>query len=1442
MKDRINGRINQKLIRIITILIIVAVMLLPRQKVYADSNFTSYYSQHTFAGDEGFDSGEANCVCQSTSGYIWIGTDNGIYRYDGSEFTLFPLDSNEDGTKYSINCIYHTSDDKLYVGTDNYGLYVYDNGSFHRVSETYNLGVSTINAMYEDEENQLWLASSSGIYRLTSDGVQIVDDEGISGYNIGNISGYKGTIYAIANNDVLIRVEDGDEVTVTSKANYGIDDINSLYVDSDGTRYYGSAGYSILMVTNRGKVSVINTGSLHGINKIYNDGDKIWILADDGVGYITSEKKIVNVESLRFNESMSDMIKDFEGNYWFTSYRKGLLFLEQSKFQNVTMKYGIDSSIVNCVTSYNGNIFIGTDEGLYVVDSKERLVSGSDNELVSKLYGISIRDLYVDSGDKLWIATYKIYGVIRVDRNWQYKSFSRGESSLASNSVNCITEISPGSVAVGTEYGISIIASDEVVKNITRMDGLDNPDIVSLYSSEDGEIYAGSNGAGMYIINRDYKVSGMTLDGNQKMSVVTTMVRGSSGLWIGTDNGLYYKEGAVRQITTVDNTNSIYDMVLDSAGYLWIFGSKGLYRYYEKDILSSASPEYICFTKNDGIISGITEKSTNYVSSSGTVYVCCDEGLCKINLDDEYVNEIAPKVRVAAVEVDGKDYPVSDLDGQIDVPKNMNRITIRFSVLSYVNRADINVDYYLEGFESEKRTLSGTDKMEVEYTNLEGGTYKFVLTARNADGVECEQPLTFVIDKELGFFETNLAKMLVVILILLFILICIVVARSIFRTLRKQNEQVEELSKKSEEAEKSNQAKNDYVNYLNHEIRTPLNNIISISELAMRGCQDTQSDEYIQYSRLYSAGREILDMSDGISRLSNLKDDIIEPEFKQYFASDLIEELSDEFKGLINRDLIALKVSIEDKIPNGLIGDMQAIREIMENVFAWSANTTKEGYISIDVDWHMARKAESDAHEQDADVEDHVEYAEYIDEPETEISRIFDSDHDEIYLDFKLSDTGLGVKEERLDTMFELDDSYERSDIGMFRVSLGLAIAKELVRLLDGDISVESIYGAGTTIRFSVRQSVFDYSYVNYNERKRKEMARRNANSHLWLPDVKILIVDDSEIGLQVEKTIFDTYGLSCDTATSGFDALDKVMVNSYDMVFIDTVMPVMDGIDTVREIRNLDGEEFKKMPIVALSANTVDTSREEILTSGFNDIIVKPIELDQAESMLRTYVSDDKVKEKNTAISQTEDDISYMEDAVILRRFIAVEDTVRVMGGSFRTFNTFVRNYKEEYQDEVQMLRTYIDDDVRRYKNIIHDIKSSSANIGAYGIERKAANLESAINIGNQQYARDNTRDFVAMMNDFFKQIEKYMSKINHEDVVVEKEYRDGINKGKLKEIRAFLRAGDREPVESLMSELDRYQYGDIDTEFFTALKEFVASGDYQTSSEMIDQYLNSQ
>ena len=1404
-------------IKIYMLIIAVAMIFLPRLVCVAGEDYTSDYNQNEYTEDDGFDSRNVNCICQSTSGYIWIGTDSGLYRYDGSEFTLFSMDSNIDGSIYGINCILLTEAGNLYVGTENYGLFLYDNGVFNRVPEAYNMEISTIYEMYEDTEGTIWLGTSQGIYMLSKDAIEAVENEQLSNSRIGNISGYGNKIYAVANGDMLVTITNKTKVSIKSKSDYGIDDINSMYVAADGARYYGSVGRAILKITRGRDYELINTGSIRGINDIYGDGDKIWVLSDDGVAYLTPDSKgLTLVTGLLFNESMSDMIVDYEGNYWFTSYRKGLLFLQRSKFRNLSMKYDLGESIVNCVVEYGDQLYVGTDDGLTIVNSDGNLVT--DNDLVNLLSGISIRDMYIDSNYDLWICTYRIYGVIKVNKKGTYEFFNRSESNLISNSVNCIVEISKDYMAVGTELGISVLKKGEVVRNYTRLDGLENSDIISLYVSEDGLLYAGSNGAGMYAIDMESNVKQIAIEEGVKFNVISTIAGGSNGLWIGTDNGLYYQEGIIRQIASIDSTNSIYDIIIDESGYMWIFGSKGISRYYENDLLSSTQPEYVSYTKSDGIISGITECSSNYITKDGIIYVCCDEGLCSFNPENEYINEVAPRVRISSVAVDGTEYKFSDLDGKIDVPGNTNRITVKFSVLSYVNRADIVVKYYLDGFEDVARTISGTDVMEVEYTNLEGGSYEFVLSAENADGVKCEQDLTFAINKELGFWETNMAKSIIVFGILFLLIIMIVTIRGIARVIRKKTEQVEELSKKSEEAEKSNQAKGDYVNYLSHEIRVPLNTILGVSEMVMRNAESLNDEQLPQYQALYNAGYEILGIVDGISRLSNLMDGSIELARKEYAVSDIIEELSQQFKSMVNRDLVDLRVSIEDNIPNGLIGDASRVKELVTNIFARAASTTKEGYISIDVDWRADESGESE-NDQNADA----------------------SDSNVICLDFKISDTGIGVKEERLEQLFELDDSYGKADIGKFDISLGLAIAKQLVHMMGGEITASSTYGAGTTIVFSIKQEVFDYSYVNYNLDRKKELARRDSNSRIWLPDVKILIVDESELGLQVEKTLFDTYGLVCDTVTSGFDAIDKVMVNQYDIVFIDTIMTVMDGKDTVREIRDLDGEEYKKMPIIAMSLNTVDMSREDILISGFNEVLVKPLELDEVEAVLRMFLPEEKIKEKTTDIVQDVDIAQYLDAAQVLKKYVVVDDTLKMMGGSFDNFNKFIINYKAQYEEDIYMLQDYIDDDVRKFRNVIHNIKSSSGNIGAFVIERKAANLLSAINIGNMQYAKENTREFMALMKDMFKAIDVYISKIKHEEKPVRKELKESINRGKLKELRAYLKACELEPVRALIEDIDAYEYGDIDTEFFSALKMTIEAMDYEGASEIIDQYLNS-
>ena len=231
---------------------------------------------------------------------------------------------------------------------------------------------------------------------------------------------------------------------------------------------------------------------------------------------------------------------------------------------------------------------------------------------------------------------------------------------------------------------------------------------------------------------------------------------------------------------------------------------------------------------------------------------------------------------------------------------------------------------------------------------------------------------------------------------------------------------------------------------------------------------------------------------------------------------------------------------------------------------------------------------------------------------------------------------------------------------------------------------------------------------------------------------------------------------------------------------------------------------------------------------------------MDGIEGIFRLFLPQDKIKEKTSNIRQYISESRFKDDVYILENSIVVENALKMIGGNFDTFNRFIAAFKEDYEPDVDRLEEYIDDDVRRYRNIIHDIKSSSGNIGAYSIERKAANLESAINIGNMQYAKENTHEFVSMLKRMFKDIGLYLAKINPVEQQ-EKTVRDAVDRGQLKDMRTFLRDADVGAVKEILAEIDRYEYNDADIEFLNALKMTVDAMDYEGASEIIDQYLNS-
>ena len=193
------------------------ILFSPRLAVFAQENFTSDYSQTKYTEDDGFESGEANCISQSASGYIWVGTDSGLYRYDGSQFRKFSLGEDSDSSSYMINSILAASNGDLYVGTENYGLFIYKDGCFNRISNSTEDEITTVRGLYEDEEGKIWLATSSGIYYYESGEMTLVADDDVVAPDVTAISGYRSYVYAIVNNDTIVNIKDDQIVSKISR-------------------------------------------------------------------------------------------------------------------------------------------------------------------------------------------------------------------------------------------------------------------------------------------------------------------------------------------------------------------------------------------------------------------------------------------------------------------------------------------------------------------------------------------------------------------------------------------------------------------------------------------------------------------------------------------------------------------------------------------------------------------------------------------------------------------------------------------------------------------------------------------------------------------------------------------------------------------------------------------------------------------------------------------------------------------------------------------------------------------------------------------------------------------------------------------------------------------------------------------------------------------------
>ena len=408
--------------------------------------------------------------------------------------------------------------------------------------------------------------------------------------------------------------------------------------------------------------------------------------------------------------------------------------------------------------------------------------------------------------------------------------------------------------------------------------------------------------------------------------------------------------------------------------------------------------------------------------------------------------------------------------------------------------------------------------------------------------------------------------------------------------------------KAAERAEELTRAQNQFFSSMSHEIRTPINSILGLNELILR---DSKASEEIlrDATGIQGSGKLLLSLINDILDFSKMKAGSMDIVPVNYRVGDMISDIVNMVWIKAYDKGLRFNVSIDPKVPSVLYGDEVRIKQIIINLLNNAVKYTQEGSVDLHID------------------------SEKVNEKTTSLS-------------ISVSDTGIGIKKESIPYLFSafkrVDEEKNRYIEG---TGLGLSIVKNLTELMGGTVTVNSVYGEGTTFNVTLDQVITDASQIGELNIHNQQTAKGGQyESSFKAPDAKILIVDDNEMNLEVERKLLIDTKIDIDTALSGREALDKTLKKHYDVILMDHLMPEIDGIECLSRLRNQTGGLNRNTPVVVLTANAGSDNRELYSRSGFDGYLVKPVSGEGLEEILMKHISKDKLIVNSKLMRMRED------------------------------------------------------------------------------------------------------------------------------------------------------------------------------------------------------------